>query len=135
MSVRVLIVDDSVTIRAMLQELLGHDPNIVIVGLAADAHTAVCIIDRLRPQVTTLDILMPGTDGLTLLDTVRHRTRAIMLTNQAGAALQSVDRGAFGFFPKSEIFRDSRQLIRMVHRAALGKSTKFRMAERRANAC
>jgi DNA-binding NtrC family response regulator len=126
--IRVLIVDDSVTIRAMLEEVLGREQDIALVGSAADAATAVRMIDMLHPQVTTLDIAMPGVDGLALLDAVHRRTHAIMLTSHGEAAANSIDRGAFGFFPKSEILKDSKRLVKMVHRAAEGKATKLRNA-------
>lgn len=126
--IRVLVVDDSVTIRAMLEEVLGREPDITLVGSAAEAATAVRMIDEFHPQVTTLDIAMPGLDGLALLDAIHRRTHVIMLTSQREAAANSIDRGALGFFPKSEILRDSKRLIKMVHRAAEGKATKLRNA-------
>jgi DNA-binding NtrC family response regulator len=126
--IRVLIVDDSVTIRAMLEEVLGREQGITLVGSAADAATAVQMIDALHPQVTTLDIAMPGVDGLVLLDAIHSRTHAIMLTSHGEAAANSIDRGALGFFPKSEILRDSKRLVKMVHKAAEGKATRLRNA-------
>ncbi|WP_025587707.1 response regulator [Sphingomonas sp. UNC305MFCol5.2] len=127
-AIRVLVVDDSVTIRAMLEEVLGREPNITLVGSAADAATAIRMIDELYPQVTTLDIAMPGIDGLALLDAIHLRTHAIMLTSHGEAAANSIDRGALGFFPKSEILRDSKRLVKMVRSAAEGKATKLRNA-------
>ena len=124
--IRVLIVDDSVTIRAMLEEVLGREQDIALVGSAADAATAIRMIDELRPQVTTLDIAMPGVDGLALLDLIHHRTHAIMLTSHGEAAADSIDRGALGFFPKPEILRDSKRMVKMVRKAAEGKATRLR---------
>lgn len=126
--IRVLIVDDSVTIRAMLEEVLGREPDIELVGSAADAATAIRMVHTLHPHVATLDIAMPGVDGLTLLDTIHLQTHAIMLTSHAEAAKDAIERGALGFFIKSEILKDSKRLVKMVRKAAEGKLTKLRDA-------
>jgi chemotaxis response regulator CheB len=122
--VRVLIVDDSVTIRAMLEEVLGREPDFVLVGSAADAESALRMIHQFHPDVVTIDIAMPGKDGLALLDAVRLNTHAVMLTSKADAATDSFDRGAFGFFHKAQILTDSRKLVKMVRAAAEGKRSK-----------
>lgn len=124
MSIRVLIVDDSVTIRAMLEEVLGRETDIELVGSAADAAAAIRMVDDHHPQVATLDIAMPGVDGLELLDMIHLRTHAIMLTSHRESAGESIGRGALGFFEKSQILKDSKRLLRMVRKAAEGKLTK-----------
>ena len=60
MAIRVLIVDDSATIRAMLQRVLSEDPNIVVVGVAVDGEEAIRKTLELSPDVITMDIFMPG---------------------------------------------------------------------------
>lgn len=126
--IRVLIVDDSLTIRAMLEDVLGREADIHIVGLAADAASAIAMVHTLHPHVSTLDIAMPGVDGLALLDAIRLQTHAVMLTSQSESASDSMHRGAFGFFEKSQILKDSKRLVKMVRAAANGKLTKFRHA-------
>ncbi|MDF7775324.1 response regulator [Sphingomonas sp. AOB5] len=127
--IRVLVVDDSVTIRAMLEEVLGRETDIQIVGLAADAMSAIRMVHELRPHVATLDIAMPGMDGLSLLDTIHLTTNAIMLTSRAEAAKDAIERGAMGFFVKSEILKDPRALVKMVRKAAGGKTMKPKAIE------
>lgn len=122
--IRVLIVDDSVTIRAMLEEVLGREHDIVLVGSAADAASALRLVHECHPDVATLDIGMPGTDGLSLLDAIHGRTHAVMLTSHGEAAAESFDRGAFGFFDKSRILSDSKRLLRTVRAAAEGRLTR-----------
>ncbi len=63
MAIRVLIVDDSATIRAMLQRVLSEDPNIVVVGVAVDGEEAIRKTLELSPDVITMDIFMPRLDG------------------------------------------------------------------------
>lgn len=122
--ISVLIVDDSVTIRAMLEEVLGRETDFRLVGSAADARSALDMIREHHPDVTTIDIAMPGPDGLSLLDKVHLHTHAIMLTGRADAFEDSIDRGALGFFNKSHILSDSKKLVKMVRDAAEGKLTK-----------
>lgn len=62
--VRVLIVDDSVVVRRVLKRLLESDPGIRVVGMAADGGEAVEMTAQLRPDLVTMDLLMPGMDGL-----------------------------------------------------------------------
>ncbi len=65
--IRVLVVDDSAIIRAMIQHLLAKAPDIEVVGLAADPFEAREKVIALSPDVITLDIDMPRMDGLTFL--------------------------------------------------------------------
>ena len=121
---RVLIVDDSVTIRAMLEEVLGREPDFELVGSVADAGTALHMIHTLHPDVVTIDIAMPGADGLSLLDQVHLQTHVVMLTSRAEAVEDSFDRGALGFFHKAHILTDAKKLVKMVRAAAEGKRTR-----------
>jgi chemotaxis response regulator CheB len=123
--IRVLIVDDSTTIRAMLEEVLGRENDIVLIGSASDAATALRLVRECRPDVATLDIAMPGADGLELLDAIHTQTNAVMLTSHSEAVSDSFARGAFGFFEKARILTDSKRLLRMVRAAAAGRHTKY----------
>lgn len=66
--VRVLIVDDSRTIRHMLRALLAQDPRLVVVGEATDPYAAREAIKSCRPDVLTLDVEMPRMNGLEFLE-------------------------------------------------------------------
>lgn len=66
--IRVLIVDDSPTMRALLTELLRSEPDIEVVGAAVDADHARSMIRQLNPDVVTLDIEMPKMNGLEFLE-------------------------------------------------------------------
>ena len=123
-AITILIVDDSVTIRAMLEEVLGREKDFTLIGSASDAKMAMKMIAEHRPDVTTIDIAMPGADGLSLLDDVHLRTHAVMLSSRSEAVQDSYDRGAFGFFDKSHIIRDAKKLVKMVRTAADGKTAK-----------
>jgi two-component system chemotaxis response regulator CheB len=64
MSIRVLVVDDSLTVLRRLSEVLGADPEIEVVGEAADGKRAIELCSALRPDVITLDMMLPVMSGL-----------------------------------------------------------------------
>ncbi len=71
--IRVLIVDDSAVVRRLVRETLGADPELEVVGTAADPYEARDQIARLAPDVLTLDLEMPRMDGLTFLGLLMER--------------------------------------------------------------
>lgn len=66
--IRVLIIDDSATMRGLMAHALQKDPDLEVVGYAGDAYGAREAIKKLDPDVVTLDIEMPRMDGLTFLE-------------------------------------------------------------------
>jgi two-component system chemotaxis response regulator CheB len=69
--IRALVVDDSVIIRRLVTHALGEDPNLEVVGSAANGSIALKMIPLVRPNVVTLDIEMPEMDGLETLRNIR----------------------------------------------------------------
>ena len=72
MAIRVLIVDDSATARAVLHDILDSEPSIEVIGTASDAYIARDRIVELRPDVVCLDVEMPRMDGITFLKRLMH---------------------------------------------------------------
>ncbi|MEO0058060.1 MAG: hypothetical protein RIT17_1533, partial [Pseudomonadota bacterium] len=68
MTISVLVVDDSPVMRALLQHRLEQQADIAVIGTAANAAEARQLIKTLDPDVVTLDIEMPGMDGLSFLE-------------------------------------------------------------------
>jgi two-component system, chemotaxis family, protein-glutamate methylesterase/glutaminase len=107
MTVRVLIVDDSAIMRSFLREVLASDPAIEVVGVASDPLSAREKIKALNPNVITLDIEMPGMNGLTFLEhLMRLRPMPVVMVSsltQRGAAttLRALEIGAVDFVAKS----------------------------------
>jgi two-component system chemotaxis response regulator CheB len=62
--IRVLVAEDSLTVRKRLVEVLGQDPELQVVGEAADGKQAIELCQRLRPDVVTLDMMMPVMTGV-----------------------------------------------------------------------
>ncbi len=106
-AVRVLICDDSYTIRAVIARILRRDPAIEVVGLAADGEKAAEMLRRGGIDVVVLDVEMPVMDGMTalpLLLKIDPSVRIIMasaLTTLGGAiAMQALQAGAADYVPK-----------------------------------
>lgn len=126
MSIRVLIVDDSPTMRGVIAARLRADPAIEVVGQAADPHEAREAIKRLNPDVVTLDIEMPNMDGIVFLDKIMRLrpTPVIMVSSltQKGAdvTLRALEIGAFDCVakPSGGSFEDFDQLPEKVKAAA-----------------
>ncbi len=90
--VRVLIVDDSAVMRRILTRMLSSDPAIEVVGSARDGREALSEVERLSPDLVTLDVEMPEMDGLKALRFIQTRfprVRVIMCSSltKRGAAI------------------------------------------------
>jgi len=137
---RVLIVDDSVTMRAFFGAIFEKARGIDVIGTAASADEARELMARLRPNVVTLDVEMPGMSGLDFLDEImRERpTPVIMLSSltQQGAAasFEALERGAVDCFPKptsSNREEFAASLCALVIAAANGNARFARYAKER----
>lgn len=105
---RVLIVDDSVTMRALFTSALEKSGDILVLDSAANADEARDMIEKLKPDVITLDVEMPGKNGIEFLEEIMA-TRpmpVIMLSTltQKGAevSLKAMELGAIDCFPKPQ---------------------------------
>lgn len=109
MAVRVLVVDDSAVVRQVLSELLARDPDIEVVGTAADPYLARDKIKRLNPDVLTLDVEMPRMDGLAFLENLmRLRPMPVVMVSSltergAEVTLQALALGAVDFVTKPRL--------------------------------
>jgi len=99
--IKVLIVDDSATMRSLIGAVLRRDPEIEVVGTAGDPLEARAKIKELEPDVLTLDIEMPNMNGLEFLDKImRLRPMPVIMVSTltqkgADATLEALEIGAF----------------------------------------
>jgi len=104
--IKALIIDDSALMRQILTTVLGEDPEIDVVGTASNPLIAREKIKLLKPDVLTLDIEMPGMDGITFLEKLMrlHPLPVVMISSQtekgATATLRALDLGAVDFVAK-----------------------------------
>jgi two-component system chemotaxis response regulator CheB len=126
MSIRVIVVEDSPTMRAILMARLSEEPDIKVVATAANAQEGRELIRQFDPDVVTLDIEMPGMNGLDFLDKIMalRPTPVIIISGatQEGTATtaEALARGAVACYAKAQdgtAFRDSR-LADMIREAA-----------------
>ncbi|MBA4016838.1 MAG: chemotaxis response regulator protein-glutamate methylesterase [Pirellula sp.] len=71
--IRVIVVDDSAFVRKTMRQMLSRSPFIEVVATARDGAEALELVEQLKPDVVTLDLTMPGTDGLAFLRTQMQR--------------------------------------------------------------
>ncbi|MFC3799375.1 chemotaxis response regulator protein-glutamate methylesterase [Cohnella sp. GCM10012308] len=105
-AIRVLVVDDSIFMRKLIKRLLEEDPEIEVPGVATNGSEAVRMAQELQPDVITMDVEMPGMNGLDAVSAIM-RSRPVpivMLSSQtqegAVATIDALRRGAVDFVGK-----------------------------------
>jgi len=138
---RVLIVDDSALMRELLAEVFKATSDLEVVGVARDADKAWQMIGSLRPDVLTLDIEMPGIDGLTFLRRVmrEHPLPVVMVSTltERGSelAVRALSYGAVDVVEKPRLDLRSgtlalaQELIEKVRGAARARVTRRQVVE------
>jgi two-component system, chemotaxis family, protein-glutamate methylesterase/glutaminase len=105
--IRVLVVDDSAFVRRSIVRMYEGSDDIEVVELASNGAEALELIKRLRPDVVTLDVMMPVLDGLTALEMIMREcpTPVVMFSSLTGKGgektLKALDLGAVDFIDKS----------------------------------
>jgi two-component system chemotaxis response regulator CheB len=104
--VRVLVVDDSALMRKLIPQILSTDMSIEVVGTAMDGNFGLKKMEELRPQVVTLDLEMPGMNGIDMLKEIMRRQRVPVIVvsshSKEGASVtfKALALGAFDFVAK-----------------------------------
>ncbi len=118
-STRVAIVDDQGMVRAGFTSLLAAEPDIEVIGDAADGEAAVELVTRLEPDVTLMDIRMPLLDGISAtrrLVEAGVATRVLVLTtfDLDEYVFEALRAGASGFLLKDATAEELASAIRVV---------------------
>ncbi len=119
----VIVVDDVPMIREHITDILVETGLVGIIGLAADARTALEVIQEAMPQVVILDIGIPGTiklrDGIDVLKWIKQtlpQIYVVMLTNMSDPVyrVECLRLGAFAFLDKSREFEKLPKVIEKI---------------------
>ena len=78
--IQVVLADDDELSLKLLQRLLGSFPQVKVVGLARDGREAVELVDRVEPDLIFIDVEMPGLTGFQVLQTIKHKPIAVVIT-------------------------------------------------------
>ncbi len=144
--IRVLVVDDTVTYRKIVSNVLATMPGVEVVATAVNGRIALAKIAQLQPDILTLDLEMPEMDGLEVLRHLKESgidVGAIVLsgtsTHGANATMEALELGAFDFVakPVGATLEESSQMLqqelcpklkafgrtRQVHKILRGQSS------------
>jgi two-component system response regulator DesR len=119
--IRVLLAEDQAMVRGALSALLELEPDIEVLGSAADGETAWRELQRLKPDVLVTDIEMPGLTGLELAQRVQRHgldMRVIIVTTFArpGFLRRALEAGVSGYLLKDSPAEQLAESLRVVHR-------------------
>jgi DNA-binding NarL/FixJ family response regulator len=123
-TIRLVIADDHLVVRAGLRAMLGAHPDVDVVGEATTGAQAIDLAGQLRPDVVLMDLRMPDVDGVAATARIRERhpdVHVLVLTTYDTDAdiLKAIEAGATGYLLK-DATRD--ELVRAVRAAATGAS-------------
>ena len=105
--IRVLVVDDSLSMRMLIRSILSSDPAIEVIGVAADGVEALEKAQELKPDLITMDVEMPRMDGISAVRQLMSKmpVRVIMLSSLthegARTTFEALDAGAVDYIAKS----------------------------------
>jgi NarL family two-component system response regulator LiaR len=119
--IRVLVVDDHLIVRKGIRALLGTEPDMEVVGEAADGREAVEQAARLRPDVILMDLVMPEVDGIAAIQQIvagQPAARILVLTSfdADDKVFPAIRAGALGYTLKNAGPAELAHAIRQVYR-------------------
>ncbi|WP_390882657.1 DNA-binding response regulator [Actinomyces massiliensis] len=126
-AIRIVIADDETLIREALEAILSLQADIDVVAVAASGTEAIVQIERHRPDVAVLDLLMPGADGIEVAAAISdsshssqrtpQETKCLILTSHArpGYLKRALAAGVRGFVPKTTPAARLTEIIRRLH--------------------
>ena len=119
-SVRLLVIDDSATIRAMVEQIIEEDRDCQVLGMANSVDAARRLLAELRPNIITLDLNLPGMSGMEFLDELSDQKHAPIVvlssSSQSGSqiAAEALARGAYACFDKNKVVSEADRFRRLL---------------------
>ncbi|MFS2045200.1 response regulator transcription factor, partial [Stenotrophomonas geniculata] len=117
--IRILLAEDQAMVRGALSALLGLEPDIEVLGSAADGETAWRMLQQLQPDILVTDIEMPGLSGLELAQRIaRHELpiKVVIVTTfaRAGFLRRALEAGVLGYLLKDAPAENLADALRKV---------------------
>ena len=124
-SIRVLVADDHAIVRKGIRALLATEPDIEVVGEAENGREAVTEVEKLRPDVILMDLVMPELDGIEAIRRITARqpeARILVLTSFAAddKVFPAIKAGALGYLLKDS---GPEELVQAIHQVYRGESS------------
>jgi two-component system chemotaxis response regulator CheB len=120
--IKVLIVDDSTFVQKVLTQLLQHDPEITVIGVAGDGQDAVEKVRTLKPDVVTMDIIMPLSDGIwALAEIMRYEPTPVIMVSSVGTVNSEIIEQAYplGVFDVVQKPKNPQDVVKIGHELVL----------------
>ncbi len=122
--IRVLVVDDHPVVRRGIKSLLAEEDGIDLAGEAANGLEALQQVEKLRPDVILMDLVMPemgGIEAIQRITSMHPQARILVMTSFAAddKVFPSIKAGALGYLLKDSDPEDMLRMIRQVHRGEL----------------
>jgi two-component system chemotaxis response regulator CheB len=123
-TIRVLVIDDSLTIRGILESIVERNSDLQLVGLASDIEQAKSFLKDHQPDVITLDLALPGIDGMQFLQEHAKGPHVPVVVVSSSTQPKSekaeaaIKAGAFACFDKARLVQDSARFVKVLHKAA-----------------
>jgi two-component system chemotaxis response regulator CheB len=141
--IRVLVVDDSLVCRELLSGFLNHAEDIQVVGKASSGKEAIVLNRKLRPDLITMDVMMPGLDGYATIEEIMSSLPVPILVVTSAPVKQGVEQnfralsaGALDMVEKPDVDGESAEILRnkvrllagvpVIHRSRRGKPKRSR---------
>lgn len=109
MGLKILVVDDTIVFRTILAEVLSSIPDVEVIGTASNGRLALAKIEELKPDLVTLDIEMPGMNGMQVLEEMKKNemTAGVIMVSSLSAeegnrTIKALEAGAFDFITKPD---------------------------------
>lgn len=123
--IRVLVADDHAIVRKGIRALLATEPDLEVVGEAQNGVEAVAEVERLRPDVILMDLVMPEMDGIEAIHQIKARhPEALILVLTSFAAddkvFPAIKAGAMGYLLKDS---GPEELVRAIHQVYRGEAS------------
>lgn len=118
--IKVLVVDDHKLVRESIKAMLTKEPDIEVIGTAADGRAAIDAATSLRPDVIVMDVSMPGLDGIRAAREIRSRknpVEIVMLSMHHSSTLlqQARKSGAAAYIIKQQAIRELIPAVRAAY--------------------